>query len=692
MSLRLILTLLAGLLAAPAMAQASEDLVVIANGEAVGHVRAEWDGNRIRVDYVVDNNGRGPRHVEEIVVGPNSVPVAYTVEGRSLMGGAVSESYRWENQRATWRSQADSGEVAAPEPPLYVVNDDSPYALSVYARALLADPDRRIDVLPAGQLSLERVRDLTLRSGDQEIALVIYRIDGIDLSPSHVVLDTDHRLFASGGAIRRGWEAQADELTRIFAELGRERATALQERLAHDFAGPVRVRNVRIFEPREGRLSPVSTVVVMGDRISQILPGREEGAAPPGQAVIEGEGGTLISGLHDMHAHLNTRSGLFYLAAGVTSVRDQGNQNGVLLRLIRDIEDGRLAGPRVVRNGFLEGRSPFSARHGFVVDSEAAAVDAVRWYADRGYHQIKIYNSMNPDWVPAIAAEAHRRGMSVTGHIPAFTTPDDMIRAGYDEIAHINQLMLGWLIEPGEDTRTPLRLTAMARGSTLDLTSPRVRATIDLMRDRRIAQDTTAVILERLMLSRAGTVAEGDRPYLDHMPIGYQRYRRRSFVTIESPEQDEAYRRGFDRIVETLGLLHREGIRLLPGTDDGTGFTVHRELELYVRAGISPAETLRIATLGMEEYMGRAHDLGSIERGKFADFFLVAGDPTTDISVIRRPRMVMRGGTLYYPSEIHAALGVRPFAEPPPLVPATPERDLGGEDEMGAAFSHDEAQ
>src|SRR5690606_3723541 len=204
--------------------------------------------------------------------------------------------------------------------------------------------------------------------------------------------------------------------------------------------------------------------------------------------------------------------------------------------------------------------------------------------------------------------------------------------AGYDEVAHINQLMLGWLIREGEDTRTPLRLTAMAPAADLDVDSEPVRRTIALMRERRIALDTTAVILERLMLSRAGTVAEGDAAYLDHMPIGYQRYRRRSFVTVDSPADDARYRAAFDRLIDTLRLLHENGIRLLPGTDDGTGFTVHRELELYVRAGMSPAEVLRNATLGMEEYLGRAHELGSIEQGKLADFFLIAGDPTRDIS------------------------------------------------------------
>jgi hypothetical protein len=92
----------------------------------------------------------------------------------------------------------------------------------------------------------------------------------------------------------------------------------------------------------------------------------------------------------------------------------------------------------------------------------------------------------------------------------------------------------------------------------------------------------------------------------------------------------------------------------------------------------------------MEEYLGRAHDLGTIERGKLADFFLIADDPTRDISAVRRPRMVMRGGVLYFPSEIYSALGIRPFAEPPVVTAATPDPNPGGEDQMGGfAFAHE---
>ncbi len=174
------------------------------------------------------------------------------------------------------------------------------------------------------------------------------------------------------------------------------------------------------------------------------------------------------------------------------------------------------------------------------------------------------------------------------------------------------------------------------------------------------------------MLSRAGEIPPGDHAYLDHMPIGYQRYRKRTFVPLDAPGDDAAYREAFEILLAVIRLLHENGIPLLVGTDDGTGFTVHRELELYVRAGVPAADTLALATLGSATYLGQQDELGSIEPGKRADFFLVPGDPTADISEVRRIRLVSRGGTVYFPSEIYTALGIEPF-EPPAKVTAPGE-------------------
>lgn len=639
---------------------------LLSNGENVGYVHAEIDGRQVSIDYWVDNNGRGPKIREQLTLDATGHPVEWTIGGSSLFGAALNEAYRWEAGRAQWSSQADAGTVEAPAPMLYVSADASPWALGLFARVLLDEPDGQADVLPAGCLRLEELHRTTV--GPDSIPITFYSLTGIGLNPNVIVLDESGALFAEFRGrdvlIREGFEDEADQLLELAGELGRQRLKTLERKLRHEYEWPLRIDNVRVFDPGAGNVGEPTSVLIRDGRIADVGATASEGEAEP-VVVVDGAGGTLVAGLYDMHTHNSLQSGLYYLAAGITSVRDMGNDNAMLADLLTGIASGDLPGPRITPGGLIEARTPFSARVGVVAESLDEALAAVNWYAERGYHEIKTYNSMKVEWVEPIVAEARKAGLGVTGHVPAFMSPNAIIAAGYDSIAHINQLMLGWLLEPGEDTRTALRLTAMKRAADLDLDSAKVRESIELMRKHGTALDTTAVIIERLMISRARQVHAGNAPYLDHVPIGYQRYRKRTFVPLLKPGDDEQYRKAFEKSIEVIGLLHQNGVPLLIGTDDATGFTIHRELELYVQAGIPAADTLAIATLGAAKYLNQQDELGSIEPGKLADFLLVAGNPVDDIGAMRRVRLVSKGGAIYFPEEIYESLGVRPFEARP---------------------------
>lgn len=655
----------AAITAAPAIAAEVERFTVMSGGEVIGSLVATIDGAMVDIAYDVSNNGRGPKLAEHIEL-KDGLPISWSIDGNLAFGGTVRERYAWADGAATWASQADAGSATTAAPRLYIPNDASPWNVGLSARALLRAADGAMDVVPNGRLRIELLEELEFAG----TPVRVYSMSGLGLTPEMVVLDRDGRLFAipsagSSVVVREGHEGDAERLAAIARRAQMAQLERLQQQLARRFDAPVRIRNVRVFDPDSGKTGDPVTVTLYRNRIASVRAGAA-GDAGAGEITIDGGGGTLIPGLHDLHSHLSGWSALLYLAAGVTTVRDLGNDNGQLLELVQRIDAGELAGPRTVRAGLIEGRSPHSARIGVIVESLEEALVRVRWYADRGYRHIKIYNSMNPDWVAPIAAEAHRLGLRVSGHVPAFMSPDRAIEDGYDEINHVNQLVLGWILEPEEDTRTPLRLTAIGeRAYTVDVGSDRVRHTLALFRSHGTALDTTAVILERLMLSRAGKVAAGDAPYLDHVPVGYQRYRKRSFVTFKSPEHDRAYVRSFTKLLEVIALMHRQGVQLLPGTDDGTGFTVHRELELYVQAGIPPAEALQLGTLRADQYLGLDQQQGRILPGRLADFVLLEGDPVADISAVRRARMVVKDGAIYFPSEIYQAVGIRPFTTPP---------------------------
>jgi imidazolonepropionase-like amidohydrolase len=114
-----------------------------------------------------------------------------------------------------------------------------------------------------------------------------------------------------------------------------------------------------------------------------------------------------------------------------------------------------------------------------------------------------------------------------------------------------------------------------------------------------------------------------------------------------------------------LKALHDAGITIIPGTDALAGYTLHHELELYVRAGINPAEVLRMATLTPALVMGVDKDLGVIAPGKLADMILIEGDPTKNISDLGRITAVIKAGRVYDPAAIEKALGITPRATGP---------------------------
>lgn len=670
MKTALLLTGALALFATPALAR-TQDYVVIAGGKNVGHLTATIDGTRTAVDFNVKNNGRGPMIAETIVTDAAGMPIAWDVTGATTFGSKVAEHFARTGTRAEWTDSTGKGGTTLSAPAVYVTQAGSPYAYQLLATLLLKAPGMTMAALPGGTLTLTKGETLSVAGPGGPKRVTRYSLGGIGLSPDEMLLEPDGTLFAALSAssitIAKGYEGEEVRLRERAAQWEADRYVAIERDVAHRYPGPVRIRNVHVFDAKAARLGPLVSVLVNGREIASIEP--LDSPASKGETTVDGAGGTLVPGMYEMHAHLGQGDALLQVLAGITTVRDMGNDNAVLDALIHRIDAGEIGGPRVVRSGFIEGKSPFSAQHGFVVDSEAAALDAVRWYGARGFWQIKVYNSMNPAWVPAIVAQAHRLGMRVAGHVPAFSTADAMIAAGYDEMTHINQFVLGWVIKPSEDTRTLFRLTALKRLAGFDLDGAAPRATIAAMVAGGKAIDPTLGIHENLTQNRDGHVPPGAVDYLDHMPIGFRRDAMKAWVDTSAPGDDAAYRAAFETLVGTVRKLHDAGVFIVFGTDTGGSFSYHRELELYQRAGFTAPEILKRATYDSARYLGVDQSRGTIERGKLADFFLVPGDPTRELKAIKTIRMVVKDGVFYYPTEAYPRFGIKPFTTAPTVTP-----------------------
>lgn len=615
------------------------------------------DGSAI-VHFSFNDRGRGPDLTTTYWTGADGIPTKVEIRGVDYFKIQVNEDFVREGDTARWKNASEQDSITSKTPAFYIALNSPPEEAALLIRAALKTKDHRLPVLPSGEIEVAVVRTQEVTKDSEKKTVTMYSVSGGDLEPWFIWLDEEQRFFAGvggwSGVMLEGWEKSFEPLRDQQQVYSRMRLEDLAKRLTKHPEHAVVFENVAVFDAEAKKLLPAQSVVITGDKITAVGPAASI-KKPADAEVIDGKGKTLLPGLWDMHVHIGDSDGLLDLAAGVTSVRDLGNDVPELLKTIKKFDDGTVLGPRVVFSGFIDGPGPYALPIGKVVANEEEMKKAIDDYKALGVEQIKLYSSLDPKLVPAAAAEAKKLGLRVSGHVPNGMHAQDFVEQGADEVQHINMLALNFLDVP--DTRTPERFHAVGRETgALDLASPKVKAFIELLKSHHTVIDPTLVTFESMFTQKPGELTPAMASIDARMPINVRRYSRRGGVAPAGME--EKYKDAYTKMIALVGELYKAGVTIVAGTDEPGGFSLHRELELYVKAGIPAADVLAMATVGPARVMKHADTRGTIAPGKLADLLLVDGDPTTHMEDIRKGVWVMKGGNLYRPEDLYAAIGI----------------------------------
>ena len=508
---------------------------------------------------------------------------------------------------------------------------------------------KNIHLLPSGTVQIKKDGSDTLRVNNTSITLDRYVISGLIWGNELLWMDDNGRLYC---LITN--DAEGDKLEMMLEPY---------ESLLPDMIKKAAVYGMRLFAAGAGAMQPKhKSIAVVGGTLLDVvkktnIPNsviliqngmiKKTGTKssvdiPDGAFIILADGKTIVPGLWDMHAHFEQAEwGPAYLAAGVTTVRDCGNEFGYINAIQKSIDDGKGVGPHILKAGIIDGKGPMAL--GIIqVDNEEEALKAVQRYKENGFVQIKVYSSVKPSIVKAICTEAHRLGLTVTGHIPDGMTLQQAVDSGMDQVNHVQYVYA--VMKRNNDTHA------------VDFSDSLSEAALRFVKDHHVVIDPTMGVFELSLRSLKDPVTAIE-PAFANIPQPLQVLFSSTGVEPVTAQNLKIVLRDFLEIVKRM---HARGITIVAGTDMGIpGYSLDRELELYVQAGFSPMEAIRSATIVPAEVMRMEKLYGSVEPGKRADLIIIEGNPLQNIRNIRNVRTVIKDGNIYDPAALHHLVGFK---------------------------------
>src|SRR5947209_7572192 len=557
---------------------------------------------------------------------PDFTPTALEVKTSNAPNSTTVNSVAISNGVATVREEENSREIKLP-PSYFVGFGFTPASLQMmmvrywqsHRRPLylpILRADARADAAP---VHISLVGHDILKVNGKSIPLRRYCVSNIVFGREILWLDYKGGIAAAmnfaGGLpfeiVRKEYEPALSQLVAIGVAQELQNLRQLERQVLPEMTGSFAVAGATLVDGAGHAPVADSIVIIRNGRIAAAGP-RAQVTGRHGRKVVNASGKALLPGLWEMHTHYSgVEFGPAMLAAGITTARDCGGELQFLTAIRDEIDQHHGLGPRLLLAGLVDASGP-DAFGAVSADTPEEGRAVVARYKAAGFQQIKLYTLLKPDVVKAISEEAHRLGMTVTGHVPSALNAITGVEAGMDQINHLG------FVTPA--LRTPSENKNDRNDRPIDLSSERVQQAIEFFRQHHTVVDPTASWGEMAGHSKDVEVSSFE-PAIAKAPYAVAA----KYLTLGSPAAESE--RFHARMLESravIGTLHKAGIPIVAGSDTGlVGYGLHRELELYVQAGMTPLEAIQTATTVAAQAMNLAQDSGSIEPGKRADLILV---------------------------------------------------------------------
>ncbi len=506
----------------------------------------------------------------------------------------------------------------------------------------------RLPVLRASEqalpIEIKLVGHEALQSKGRIVRLTRYTVANLVFGREILWLNDSHRIAAvmtfAGGLpqelVLDEYEPVLGQLVHSAVEQEMLDLATLTRAVPPEMQGTYAIVGARLIDGTGAPPLENATVVIRNGRIAAA--GLQP--APAGMRVIHAEGESLLPGLWEMHTHYSgVEFGPALLAAGITTARDCGGEFEFLTTVRRKINGDHELGPRLLLAGLIDSGGPLA--FGLVnANSPAEGVAAVDVYAEAHFNQIKVYTQLQPDVLKAVASEAHRHGMTVTGHVPAAMDAFEGVADGMDQINHL-QFVTQAMLPPGGK-------------EPVDLNSQRAKDLIALLKQREIVVDPTEGWGE-MAGHPVNTEVSSFEPGINSAPYTLSA----KYKAMGVPASDQAaFQEEMQTDAKVIHALYAAGVPIVAGSDTGLiGYGLDRELELYVQAGMTPMAALQTATLSAARAMKMDAESGTVEVGKRADLTLVRGNPVENISDLRHVVSVVTEGRMYDSKRLAQTVG-----------------------------------